>query len=364
MRLLKKLVSISSISGHESKLISYLSQYLSKLGFKPILLNGNLILHIKSEQQKNALIFNCHVDTVNPGDEKLWTEGPYSGKTKNGKLFGLGASDEKAAVATLLLIAEKFKNKIPKCDIWLTFVIKEELDGSGTKKFVDWFSQTQKYKNVAAVLGEPTDLLQIQIAHKGNMFIKITTKGDSGHGSEPEKLTKHAFKNMISIIQKIENLSKDWENQYFDNLLGKPTIGLTSLNGGNMASPNKFPDSCIATFDVRTTPTLHAKAYELLKQHLENEDCIIELLYDPAPYGYTEITSGIVKIAKKITKAKVGVSSSSNDLCFFTQNNIPGIVYGPGKHSAIHKPNEYCEIVNIKHCFSHYSEFIDSFSGV
>lgn len=364
MNILQKLVSISSISGHESKLILFIEKYLKRMGFSPLLLNGNLVLHIKGIQNKNALIFNCHVDTVSPGDKNLWKYDPYSGYIEDGKLYGLGASDEKAAIASNMLLAGEFSNKKPPCDLWFTFVVNEEIDGSGTKNFLEWFSKTQKYKNVAAILGEPTDLTEIQIAHKGNVFIKITTKGDSGHGSEPKKIKKHAIKNLISITQKIENMAKNWEDKYYDDLLGNPTIALTSINGGDLSTPNKFPDSCSATFDIRTTPTIHNKVIDLLKNELSREDCQISLIYEPAPYGYTNENDHIVKIAQDVTKAKVSVSNSSNDLCFFTQKNIPGIVYGPGSHAVIHKPNEYCKVDNIKACLNKYSEFIYKFSCI
>ena len=356
------LIKISSISGKEQKIQKYIFAYLSKMKLGPFSVGGNVVIKISGHDKNKALIYNCHVDTVPAGDIALWKRNPFEGKIVGGDIYGLGASDEKAAIATLLLLAKKMTKNQPSCDVWLTFVVNEEIDGSGTKSFVEWFakSEQKKYKHIAAVLAEPTDLNKIKLAHKGNIFLKITTHGDGGHGSKPDKIKIHAVKKMYEVSEIVSKLAIKWAKEYKDELLGVPTVGLlTSISAGNISSPNKFPDSCVATFDIRTTPKLHDKVLKLITHALPGID--VKVAYQPAPFGYTDKKEAIVKIIQKISRAKLSISSGSNDLCFFTSAKIPGIVFGPGNENCIHQPNEYCLLENIDKCVKIYNKIIESF---
>ncbi len=364
---LQKLISIKSFSGHEKEIQKYIFNYLKNNGLNPFCVCGNVVAKIPGKNTKRAVILNAHVDTVSFGDKKLWHYTPLGGKIIGNKIFGLGASDEKAAVATILSLATIYLKEKPECDVWFSFVIDEEVDGSGTKHFTKWFSgkHLKKYKKVSAILGEPTGLDKIEIGHKGNIFIKTISLGDSGHGSQPGKIKKHAIKLIYKLTVKLDHEAKIWAKKYKDELLGIPTVALTSISAGDIDSPNKFADSCTASFDIRTTPEIHKKAFGLIKQIAKKIDkkIKVEYLYPPAPYGYTNKKAQIVQIAGTVTKTEIGTSSGSNDMCFFTEIGIPAIVLGPGKPSCIHKPNEYCELKKITKCKFIYKEIIRMFGG-
>lgn len=365
--ILQKLLSIKSISGQEVDIQKYIFNYLKDNGLSPLWVSGNVVAKISGKNTKKAVILNAHVDTVSFGDEKLWHYAPLSGKIIGKKIFGLGASDEKAAIVTNLDLATSYLKEKPKCDIWFCFVIKEEVDGSGTKQFIEWFSKghLKKYKDVSAILGEPTGFKKVEIGHKGNIFIKVTSLGDGGHGSQPEKIKKNAIKIIYKLIEKLDDENKIWSMKYKNKFLGIPTISLTSISAGDISSPNKFADSCTASFDIRTTPEVHKIAFGLIKQIAKNVDkkIKIEYLYPPAPYGYTNKKAQIVQIANNLVKAEVGASFGSNDMCFFTEVGIPAIVLGPGDPSCIHKPNEYCELEKIDECESIYKKIIKTYGS-
>ncbi len=363
MKVLQGLIKIPSISGQEVAIQKYIFRSLEKLGLAPIPVGGNVVVKIAGTNNKKALIFNAHVDTVESGSLDKWQLDPFSGKIIGNKIFGLGASDEKAAVATQLLLAEQLMKDQPACDVWLAFVVKEELDGSGTKEFVTWFAhnEAKKYNKLAVVLGEPTGLKEIELAHKGNMFLKVTTFGDSGHGSKPENISKHAVMTMYQAVETLKKLGEVWAKKYYDDLLGKPTISLTSIQAGSLECPNKFPDQCTATFDVRTTPQVHDLALKLIKKALPLAN--VELVCEPASFGFTDKNESIVQVVCTVSRAKLAVSDGSTDLCFFTAAGVPGVIFGPGEKGCIHKPNEYCEAAKIGTCVDIYSRVVGEFAN-
>ena len=359
INLIQKLIQIKSVSGSESEIQKFIFNYLVKLGLKPAWKQGNVWVKIKGKDGAKALIFNAHVDTVHPGEIKNWSNLPWSGTIKNNKIYGLGASDEKGGVAALLLLAGKLVKNQPEVDTWLMFVVNEEVDGSGTKKSLK-FLPYKSYQKLAAVLVEPTGLESVEIGHKGNVFVKLTVRGDSGHGSEPEKIKVNAVLVMSQILLKLERLAAIWRQKYSDPVLGKPTMGIgTSIKAGNPQTPNKFSDECSATLDVRTIPEMHDQVLADINNWLKVFPVKVSFCYPPAPLGLTEKKEDIVKVLLALKSGlKVTTSSGSTDQCWFTQAKIPAIIFGPGEENQAHRSNEWCYLNKIDEAVKIYTALI------
>jgi len=360
------LIAIPSVSGGEKKIIDYIQRELSGCGLSCQSIHDNLVVYIAGKNNNTAVIFDMHVDTVSPGTVKNWNTDPYMAVHKNKNIYGLGASDEKAGVASAMALARSYAKTPPACDVYFFFVTHEETDGSGTKAVVSWFMEhkKKKYSQVSAILGEPTDMHAIEIAHKGNIFLKVTTYGESGHGSQPDHIKTHAVFAMMEVAKKLDHLEGMWKRIYKDSILGMPTIGmLTSIVAGSEATPNKFPDSCTATFDVRTTPALHTHALLDMTTAIGGsvDVCVV---CDPVSCGYTDPNSKIVRITRQVTGGQVGVSAGSTDMCFFSEASIPTVVFGPGTKASMHRPNEYCIEKNIEQCIVCYGEIVVEFAMI
>lgn len=364
---LKELIGTKSISSQEKAVLKKIFSYGKSFGINVFYQEENVTFHIKGENSHKALIFDGHVDTVSEGEKTKWAHPPF-GKTidiEGDKIFGLGASDMKGGVFALLEVAKFFSNHIPSCDLWFSFVVKEEIDGSGSKSFTQWFKQNKlkEYDQVSAIIAEPTSLNEVELGHRGNYFVEITTTGDSGHGAYPEKIQTHAVIEMYKVYDILKKLEKVWIKKYSHTFLGKPSIGyFTSIKAGEVSSPNKFPTSCKATFDIRTTPELHHQVLKELTGVLKNIKCSIKPLFDPAPYSFTSNTSEIVSVIKKILpEIKLSAAKGASDQCFFTEVGIATIVIGPGEKSCIHKPDEYCYLSKIENAINIYKRIIQLF---
>lgn len=362
--ILKQLVQIKSFSGQEQKLANFIMDFAKKNDLDVEKQDGNIVIKFINGFKK-ALIYNIHMDTVKPGDIKLWHYPPFgkeAGVIKNGKLYGLGASDAKASIAAFLLLALGLQKKNLPVDVFIVFVCNEEIDGSGSKKFIDYFKRKyiNNYPKIAAILGEPTNLKSIEIGNKGNIFIKITTLGNSGHASQPSQIKKHAINEMIKTISQIKHFEEILKKKYYDETFGYPTFCLTGIQSFE-SSPNQVPASCSSVWDIRTTPKLHENLLEIFKKELETA-IKIELFEKPTSPGFTSPEEKIVKIFKNlVTGLKIEVSPASNDICFFTNAGIPAVTFGPGSKETEHKENEWSEIKNIEKSVAIYQKIIDQF---
>lgn len=366
MHLIQKLIQIASESENEQVIHDFICAYFINLGLKPITVKGNVVVHIQGRNHSLAVIFDAHIDTVQVGDESAWKHNPFEGFLDGDVVYGLGASDNKASVASLLLLSQLLIKNPPSCDIWLTFVVNEEIDGSGTENFVDWFKKNHytNYKKVCAVVMEPTNLKRIEIGHRGNVFVKITTRGKSGHASKPLSHQDNAVLAMAQIALRLHNLNTSWKRKYCDDIFGSPTIGVgTSIVGASTTSINKFSESCEMTADVRTVPSMHAIALSLIEECLAGK-AQVSLVQKPAGYGFVSQKSDeVIAIQGAMSSLVVAVSPWSTDQCFFTERSIPAFVIGPGISEVIHQPDEYCLISLIERCPLLFCDFIDRWSG-
>jgi len=355
-----ELIKIASLPGHERSVADYIFTTLVVCGAKPQKQSGNVVVHLKGVDNTKAVIFDAHMDTVSPGALSQWKYPPYgkdAGQIHENKIFGLGASDAKSSIAVLLTLAEEYTKDTPPIDVWFLFATEEEIGGDGTKRFLDWFLQKgykDKYIELSCVICEPTDMEEVRIGHRGNMNIMITKRGESGQASESHLVKDQAIMGMVDIVEDLEKLEKNWQSKYVDQILGKPSIALTSINAGEPVSPNKFPDTCTITIDVRTTPKLHKDAFMLVNKVASKYKAEAKIIYNPAPPGVTSSDSKIVSVSKKLV-GKIGVGRTSTDLCFFSEIGVPGIILGPGTQDSIHKPNEYCEIKKLEKALKTYT---------
>lgn len=363
--LLQQLVQIESYSGQEENLANFIVAWTKDHDLPVERQNGNVIIKLLNDSP-TALIFNAHMDTIKPGNLDFWSTPPTgsgSGKIKGNNLYGLGASDDKSAIASLLALASQLKGLTLPADVFIIFVTNEEISGAGSQSFVSYFQNNyaDKYKEISAVIGEPTDLQAIEIGHRGNVFLKIITNGDSGHGSKPEEIKKHSVYENIKVVQKITGLGKELAKKYKDPVLGVPSFCLTGIQSDS-SSVNRVSSSCYSTWDIRTTPKLHYKLIHLLQKEV-GKAVTVEYINPPAPFGLTSSKSKIVSLFQDLLpNLRTKISPGSNDICFFTQAGIPAVTFGPGKKDVIHKPDEYVEIANVEKSIAIYKQLLENYS--
>lgn len=360
-QLLQKLIQIPSFSGHEGKLAKFIVDFCKDNELNVQTQNGNVLIHIKGKDKIKAIIFNSHMDTVSAGNKTKWKYSPFgknAGKVVDGKIYGLGASDDKAAIASMLLLAKSINN--PPFDLWFTFVCNEETDGSGTESFLEWFKKS-KYKQVAAIIGEPTNLENLEIGHRGNAFIKLTSSGVTAHGAKKYSKNELAIEKMLKAISKLQKDFSTWEKKYKHKILGEPNLNITGLHTTG-EYVNKLPDKCWATLDIRTTPLLHTKLDSLLKDSI-GESVEISRMNGNASPGFKTKGSMLIKICRKILpEVSLSISLGSTDFSQFTQNGIDAIIFGPGDKKVIHKENEYVYISKMKKAVGLYKKILYAYA--
>ena len=341
-KLLKNLIEISSISGQEKEIARFVFNYLKSRGLKPKLLLGNNV-YCEIGKGKKTLLLNSHLDTVPPSPS--WTINPYRAKERQGKIYGLGASDTKSSLAAMMeaIIDSRNLEKELKGKVIFAATDKEEGFGpSGMEKLA------KRLKFDAIVIGEPTNL-DICIAEKGLLGLKIISQGKAGHAASPGGI--NAIFKAAEDINRLKNLKLNRPHK----LLGLPSIQVTMINGG--IKPNIIPDRCEFTVDVRTTPIYpNNLLLNLIKKQIKSE---IEIQTNRIFPKEVKIDERIVQVAKKSSpNSKLSGFFAVSDFAF---TDKPGIILGPGNGKQAHTADEFVEISQVEKAKEIYKKIIQNY---
>ncbi len=312
IELTRKLLKIPSISGSEKEIAEFLFNRLSKTFKveKQIIGNSFNILAIYGNP---IIILTTHMDTV-PGLLELKEDDEY--------LYGRGACDAKGIIAAMVCACEKaVEEGLNNFGILLD--VCEETDFSGIKEAINLVNPE------FLIVGEPTNF-DIVYGQKGLLGIKLICKGKSAPGSTPE-LGISAINNLIVNLIKINNLKLPE-----DNFLGKTTLNIGLINGGNAV--NTVPDYAEATIEFRSV-TNNKELIKLIKKNILG--CSIKILYN-----FENVINNNLEFIKDLNLNNKTVSYFSE--MYFWNKKSKTIVFGPGNYDLAHSNEERIKKEDIK----------------
>ncbi len=365
--LLKKLIEAESTeSAGELAAAEVISSEFSKFGIKSQIETweknrANITAHIKSTSQKPALLFACHLDVVGPGQTN-WKTPPFAAVENNGKIFGRGSTDMKGGTAAnIAAICEIVKSGVElQGDIIFTATAGEETDSCGAERFVAGKNQLPPVLGV--IIPEPTDF-SIVSAHRGILWLEITTKGKTAHGSMPQ-LGVNAITSMRRFLNELENYNITSKKH---DLLGTCSMSVNTISGGK--TMNAVPDKCVCTIDIRTIPDVNhddiiadfRKIFEKLRARYPEFDAEISI-YREVHSLETDRNSDFVKdFCSCLGINKTAAVGFTTDGPQFVSFGVPILIYGPGKPEICHKPDEFIEIADLEKAVGDYKKIIMRF---
>lgn len=232
----------------------------------------NLLVRVPGESD-HTLLYNGHLDTV-PFDADAWAHDPL-GERVDGRVYGRGATDMKAAVASMLFTIRALAatDTDPAVDLLFAFVSDEEVGGDAG---LPALLEAGKLDADACVIGEPTceeGRHSVTVADRGSIWLTLEASGEGAHGSRPP-LGVNAIDRLYDAVETMrERFGSsrleidadvvpivDESIEYYAPSMGEatarelfwyPSINLGVLEGGDAI--NSVPQSARAEVDVRLT---------------------------------------------------------------------------------------------------------------
>lgn len=312
----------------------------------------NLIARLEPTGKiRERIILAPHFDTVNAEN--------FEPRIENGRLFGRGACDTKGSVAAMLsaLLGLAESGKRPtNTEIIFLGLVDEENGQEGSRTFAK-----SRIKGDLAIIGEPTEL-KVVTAHKGDLWLKLVTKGRAAHGSRPE-LGDNAVHQMALVIDLLETKYQSLLRKRRHPILGSPSINVGAVRGGSQ--PNIVPDRCEIEIDRRTIPgekhsTVERELLKFIqsaghKVSLLNSKCAECMPLETDPN--LELVQRLMSLARQAAPAGVDFFS---DAAILASGGTPSVVFGPGNIAQAHTLNEWISLRSLERATSILNRFLRS----
>ncbi len=366
--LLKNLIRAeSTINSGETAAAGVLKDFLADRGIDAHIdcwgdHRANIVVHIGSSGHKKALFIAAHLDVVDPGQAQ-WRYPPFEGCEHDGRIYGRGAADMKGPIAAVMAAITEILQAGHKLNGDFIFLgaAGEETDSSGAKRFMR--DITGKLPPPAGVvICEPTDF-DIVTAHRGMLWLRITTKGKTAHGSMP-----HLGINAIGKMKKMLDVLESYSIRAPQHpLLGTNSISLNTIHGGK--SINVVPDECAITLDIRTLP---GQSHDLIiadlknklddiKMHDDDFDARIDIVRSVEAMETDTASSFVCEFCETVGISDTKAVDFTTDGPHFVPLGVPIVIFGPGKSHLCHQPDEYIEIADLQKGCEYYKHIISRF---
>jgi len=359
-KILKKLISFpTNTQKYDNNIKSFILNLLQDFNKEIIDIPDTdercFVVKLKAKRgSKKPIAFLCHLDTVIPSNS--WAAEPYEAVISRDKVIGLGASDMKGSIASL--IKAIIDLKVLERDIVLIFTSDEETTVKDIKKV----KRTIKLKNSLIIATEPTSGNLI-VGQKGVLEIKVSTFGKSLHASNAdffENKKNSAIYKMLQVMQEVKNQEKDFSKKVNKNY-GASTINMGKIYGGSAV--NVMPDKCSLELSYRLDPQVDIDAYysQIVSRFKKIDSFMkIELLLTGGSFDSSKIAS--VDLIKRLVEKTQGKASFEygkiwSEIAEISRNNIC-LILGPGSPLQAHQANEYIDIKSLRQFCQIYSDMI------
>lgn len=378
-RLIKIVQDMVKIESHylipqgETKVGDYLKKLVEPYGFEvetQEIKDGrkNIYITLEGETPGKTLLYCGHMDTVRPDNMTLPAFDAY---VEDGKIWGRGSVDMKGGIAAMIYALIYIKeNNIPiNGKVVFAGTIGEECPDASEGGMA--LGEKENFADMA-VIGEATNL-DIIVAHKGSMGIKVELTGKAAHGSMPH-LGDNAIYKCTEYVEALRRellpILGDKSHPY----CGKPTLNVGVIGGG--MQNNIVPDSCFFSYDRRYIPgeTKEDLFEEILKVGesigLKRADIKVTPMAETAFRGpmETDDKDPLVLALKSVTE-EAGIQSQVCGVDYWTdgshlsKNGVPTVVFGPGNIQQAHAAEEFIAIDSLVKSADCYIDLIKKLLG-
>jgi succinyl-diaminopimelate desuccinylase len=298
-----------------------------------------------------CVVFCAHLDTVTAPDD-AWRQSPFVPVLKEGRLWGLGASDMKSAVAALMqTFAEAARAKQPlEKDIVLMLTADEEWGYRGARSVAEsgWIDDAE-----LVIIAEPTEN-HVHAGQKGELWVEATFTGREAHGSMPDSGAS-AILPAARFCRGIKETVDGWSEVAGR---GRTSLNIGRFNGGRQV--NIVPGQARLELDFRVASSEHYEAAIQTVARIGTDEsdaagCTFasrEMTYHPPIASSMEHpwAQRLIAAAQSVTgrKQPFGLTPYSTDaVAIVPVLDVPVLICGPGSILQAHQPNEFIEVEQI-----------------
>ncbi len=280
-----------------------------------------------------TLVLCAHLDTVGTSG---MTIPPFEPTIEHGRLYGRGSYDMKGSAGAIMAAAVALSRASLGGRVLLALVADEEDASAGACDFV------ARHPADACIVTEPSEG-DLVLAHKGFVWLEITTHGTAAHGSRWD-LGVSAVARMGRIVAALDEFDRSELRARRHVLVGPASMHCATIDGG--AGWSTYAPTCRLRVERRTIPG-ETPAQVLREIHdtigSAGEEADVRLVFDRPPLVSNRddrivacVRDAVIEVAGRAPR-EVGVAYWM-DAAIFAAAGVPTVNYGPageGAHAAV-----------------------------
>ena len=311
-----------------------------------------------------SILLNAHIDTVEAGDPAAWTEAPFSGAVRDGRIYGRGSCDMKGGLVTHLAAIRALGDARVELagDVTVAATVGEEDGGLGALATI---LRGRSPLADAALITEPTRLALVP-AQGGSLVFRLTVRGRAAHGAVRSRGVS-ALEKFIPIFEGLRALEREREaslwHPLYENIEEKVPLSVGLVRSGNWAST--VPESLVAEGRLGLIPgeglrdvqdLVAGRVAEISEEDPWLREHPPELRWIGGQFAPAEVPVDS-PIARAVARAHEGVtgqkpvteavSYGADMRLFVLLGGMPCVMYGAGDVGVAHAPDEHLNIEDL-----------------
>jgi putative selenium metabolism hydrolase len=358
--LLQALVRTPSLSGQEGALADLVEARLRRLAFDQVERDawGNVIASRQGYAPGPHLLFDAHMDVVEPGDRTAWAGGdPYSGRLEHGRVWGRGATDTKGSLAAMMVAIGRLPTRAFRGTLTVVASVGEEaLEGAALGKVC------AQLRPDVVIIGEPTEG-RLGIGQKGRARLWFRAQGRAAHSSTPAE-GHNAIYVAAEVLQHIRTLPLPTHP-----VLGAGVMEALDIHSEPYPSASTIPYTCLVRYDRRLV--VGETPESVLQPYREAFGGREDVAFGFEDIAFTTYTGAVLRTpdfhpawlwaehTPWVQQALASLSAAglraetfiapycTNGSTTAGELGLPTLIYGPSSIALAHKVNEYIEVNDV-----------------
>lgn len=334
--LLRGMLEIDSLSGHEAALAEYMQRRASAAGFSSHVDRvGNV--HMEIGSGRPHLMMLGHLDTV---------AGTWPVTMDGDTISARGAVDAKGSLAALFCAAARLA-RVPPARITVVGAVEEETFGSRGARHV-----RELYRPDAVIIGEPSGWDGVTVGYKGCTAVEVVVDTSVIHSAGLEVPAVELAVDLWNAVRSAcacLGAGKSAFNGWLPRLLDLSTC----CNG--------FKQEARFVVAVRTPPGGGGALDEIFASVLLPGTYRYLERVPAALYSKDDVLPRSLRVAirKQGGSPAVKVKTGTSDMNVVSETwNVPMCAYGPGNSSLDHTPHERLSIAEYQRSIAVLSDAI------
>ena len=332
-----ELLEIPSVTRDEGRIADHLERALADRGPHALVRAGNSLCFAfrAADPDRSTLMLVGHTDTV-PEIE------PNPVRIADGKIYGLGASDMKAADALLLDVLFRSRDEQPKHNLVGVLYAAEEsaFEHSEMPRIYqasrEWFDRAD-----LAICMEPTDNW-LELGCLGTSHIEVLFRGKRAHSARPWHGDNaiHKAAAFLTRLAAVEPTVHTYHDLEFTESMSATMVDFRGAR-------NVIPDRFTVNVNYRFAPGRSEADVRSRLEALVDGEADFEVV-DFCPSGVVCADNPLVgELMGALDGAEVRAKQAWTDVGRLSQWGIEAINWGPGAIAQAHQAGEWVAVADL-----------------